>query len=268
VISPLSTPGTAQSLATYRRHSQEWEQSAERLTTGKRINHAKDDPSGLMAVAQLRMELAEFGGRLKGLKGSQQQSQIKESTLSAAQDVLVGLHDVIGAAAGGNLTADQLEVLQQQVDETIDALARLDASGQKTGIAASLSELRTGGSASLSGNLEAASAAVEAAGAALSGRRAAIGAYQRTTVDHMIEFTEDQILIHTDAISQIEDTDYLEEGSKFIRAKILLESTLLTMNIRQKQWADSVQDLLADAADQQDKLQLKSPDELAAAAVA
>ena len=253
MLSALSTPGTSQALANYRRQSQRWEESAERLTTGKRINHAKDDPSGIQAVAILRMEVANFNGQLKGLKAGEQQAQIQESAYSAAQDVLVGLHDLIGAAANG-LPSDQLEMLQNEVDETVTALKRLDLAGRGGGIADALAELQSGGSASLSGDLSKASALVEQAASGLSSRRAALAAYQRATVKPMSDLLQDQVIIHTEAISQIEDTDYAVEAPRFVEAKTLLDATLLTMGIRQKQWAESIQDLLKQAADEQHAL--------------
>lgn len=253
MLSPLSTPGTSQALANYRRQSQRWEESAERLTTGKRINHAKDDPAGIQAVAILRMEVANFNGQLKGLEAGERQAQIQESAYSAAQDVLVGLHDLIGAAANG-LSPEQLEMLQNEVDETVTALKRLDLSGRGGGIADALAELQSGGSASLSGDLSKASALVEQAARGLSTRRAALGAYQRASVGPILSLLQDQIIIHTDTISLIEDTDYAVEAPRFAEAKTLLDATLLTMALRQQQWAESIQDLLADAADQQQEL--------------
>lgn len=106
-----------------RRHQHDIGQSLERLATGKRINRASDDPSGLIAGEHL-------GGRLKELeqlllKGEEAMhyAGVADGALSVLSDLAAQLESTVLAAAnlGGGFEAER-EALQIEADSIIRAM--------------------------------------------------------------------------------------------------------------------------------------------------
>lgn len=91
------------------------ESSIQKITTGYRINQAKDDPAGL-AISQ------KMASQVAGLdKGTQNAQQTKDA-LNTADGALSGIGDALGRmkelavqASNGILTGDDRKVIQQEI---------------------------------------------------------------------------------------------------------------------------------------------------------
>ena len=98
----------------------------ERLATGKRINSAKDDPSGIIAVSLLRSDISAAKGQLKANQQLSSKLSIADSGLSQIGSLLNQAKSLIVASANtGALTGDQISANQMELDMLIDSIRRI-----------------------------------------------------------------------------------------------------------------------------------------------
>ena len=97
-----------------------------RLSTGLRINSAKDDPAGLIASENLRRDITVVN---KAITNSERASQLIATTEGALGQVSNLLNDIRGlvteAANSGALSADQIAANQLQIDSSLEAIDRI-----------------------------------------------------------------------------------------------------------------------------------------------
>jgi flagellin len=230
MLSPLSA-GALRALSAFHQQSQAWSQAAERLATGLRINRAADDPARLIAAVDLQRELVDLEARQSGLEAEDRTARLQESVLASSQEALYALQDLVGAAAG-EVDDVQIGVLQGEVDLAIEGLERLESYGPGFGLAAALAQLKSGGSASLSNDLGAAGNSVEAAAGLIARRRAMLGAYQRTRIEPQLRLTEDQLVLRSQALSELQDTDFSVEFARLNQSAALMRASLLAIRQR------------------------------------
>ncbi|MGD8453432.1 MAG: flagellin [Phycisphaerae bacterium] len=98
----------------------------ERLSTGLRINHGKDDPAGLIVSEHLR---AEVGAVSKAITNTQRAGLIIATTEGALDEVSSLLSDIQGliieAANEGALSEDEIKANQLQIDSAISSIERI-----------------------------------------------------------------------------------------------------------------------------------------------
>ncbi len=136
-------------------------------------------------------------------------------------------------AAGFTGTADAITVSGSALtmllgsdpnDTTRLALPRIN-SNSLGGAAGRLSDLRSGGSASLaSGNFAGAMEILNAAGSQIMTARARAGAFERFGIESTREVLNSSIVNISSAISQIADTDVAAESARLVRAMILADA--------------------------------------------
>lgn len=119
-------------------------QATERLSTGLRINHGRDDPAGLIGAEQLRGDLIQLSAESKVINSQRRQNHIQQSGRQTASDVLQEVRGLFVQASAGTSSAEERAAIQLQVDSSLNAL---DSLGSTTGFALpeSLDSLRTGG---------------------------------------------------------------------------------------------------------------------------
>jgi flagellin len=98
----------------------------ERLSTGLRINHGKDDPAGLIVSEQLRSEV----GAVRQASANTQRASLIVSTTEGALDEVASLlrsiqEKVVEAANTGALSPDEIQANQLQVDSAIASITRI-----------------------------------------------------------------------------------------------------------------------------------------------
>ena len=109
-------------------------QNSLRLTTLKRINSAKDDPSGVIQAAILQQELAAAEQVSSGITRA---NALLSTADSAMEEVLTNLNQartLVLQAAGGTLDAEEIAANQIQVDsilQAVDSLSRTQFAGQR-----------------------------------------------------------------------------------------------------------------------------------------
>ena len=235
-----------------------------KLATLQRINRASDDPAGLIAMEELSNELSAIEAAVQSADRTRAFTQIADSALSGAGDLLTNIQSNLVAAANDTLSAEEREALQYEVDASLDALNRLgettlggqavfgrsvqflsgaaatdvatltlpavdDTLGGATGV---LAELRSGGSASiLGGDLEAAFNIVEEARSQILSTRAEVGAFERYVSDSSQRVLEGMQVNLTSSLSAIRDADVAAESSNLVREMVIAQTSVLTAKL-------------------------------------
>jgi len=109
--------------------------SIERLSTGLRINAAKDDPAGLIASEVLRSEMK---GLESGIKNSVRASNVIATAEGALNEISALLIDIRGLlienANTGGMSDEELDANQLQVDSAINTIQRIANATEFEGI--------------------------------------------------------------------------------------------------------------------------------------
>jgi flagellin len=242
--------------------------SFERLATGKKINRASDDPSGMVSAEHLVTQEKTITKRIESIDREDAMLGAKEGAESVLSDQLLELGGlVVQNANSAGLTEEERKSIQTRTNSvlsTIDFLSNTQTfKGQQ--IISGFNSLTLGkitrtdpqhpdqthqlSLASLGGNglsslsAEDAQAVVTAASEGLSGHRAAIGArMDQLQSERRVSLSE---LENTSAArSAIQDTDYGIETAKLVRSQTLQSAALYTQQLASRQQADMVLELL------------------------
>ena len=91
--------------------------SLERLSSGLKINHAKDNPAGLAMAKRMNAQL-------EGLKGANQNAsdgvsviEIADGALSEVSDMLQRMNELSVKAANGVMTDDDRATVQAEIEQ-------------------------------------------------------------------------------------------------------------------------------------------------------
>ncbi len=238
----------------------------EKLATGLRINHGKDDPAGLITSENLRAVLAALDAETRVMQRVDSVANVAESALSEVSNLLsqaVGL--VVASANTAGVSDAERAAYQIELNSIVDAVNRIanttnfngdrlldgtatfNAGGIELtidsaatsdlgatdvdGTTRTLSDVTSGGALNLTdGNLEGALQTIRAAMDQVATQRGSIGAFQRNAVQSQI--TSNQIAFENVAAanSLIRDTDYAKETAALSRAELLNQSSIGVMS--------------------------------------
>jgi len=96
-----------------------------RLSTGKRINQAKDDPAGLVAVNAMNADLAAINAAIEGNQRSQSLLDTADATLLAVNDLVKEIENSVAKALDPTASSAQIAAWQSTVDQSLDAIDSL-----------------------------------------------------------------------------------------------------------------------------------------------
>lgn len=244
--------------------------SLERLATGKRINRASDDPSGLIAADGFAARGAEIRSEIKRLERAIYIGNAREGAQSAVGDLLIELEGlVVQAANTGATSREEREALQIEVDgilrgvefvisnsqfngiklfegQTLGSLGGLNAEGDERDY--TLADLGTGGRLNLiDGDLEKAQQLLGRSRDGNNFERADLGARIKNDFEARIDglYVELENLLSAESV--IRDTDYAVEVSNLVRAQVLREAATQSTLIARAQQAQATLALLGGA---------------------
>ena len=240
--------------------------SMERLSTGKRINSAKDDAAGLAIATSMTSQVRGMNQGMRNANDGISMAQTAEGALSEVTNMLQRVRElaVQGASdtySAGDRTKMQSEVTQLQAQIT-DVLANTEFNGNKlfdgTAGTAGTVKIQVGATASDTINLTfgnvSAGPGVAAALAVnlttpgatdlanistaldeISSTRANLGASQNRLESAINNLTSNATNL-SDARSRIEDADYSSETTAMAKAQILSQaSTAMLAQANQSQ---------------------------------
>ncbi|GDY12031.1 hypothetical protein LBMAG53_09090 [Planctomycetota bacterium] len=101
-------------------------QSIQRLSSGLRIEHASDDPVGLVMANGLRQQLAGLNRSVENAESGVSMIQTAEGSLDQISSLLSRARQLaIGAANGATVDPEQLVQYQRELSETIASVTRI-----------------------------------------------------------------------------------------------------------------------------------------------
>lgn len=263
--------GSLVGMRMYAQQTEAVNRSLHRLATGKRINRAADDPSGLIAAENLAARSGAIRTQIRSLERSQLHAAAKEGALSVISDMLVELEALtVTAANTGATSTEERDALQLEADGIIEGIDHILSTsrfngellfegqnatslGGVTGSLVSggpteqfdLSDLKTGESLNLvDGNHSLAQSLAEAVAGATAESRSALGALQKNYYDREISVLNRELESLADAESIIRDTDFAREVTELVRSQILQEAALRTILIAGNQHRTATLSLL------------------------
>ncbi|MFA4909449.1 MAG: flagellin [Desulfobacteria bacterium] len=234
--------------------------SVQRLSSGLRINSAKDDAAGLAISEKLRAHTRSINQAVRNSQDGISVSQTAEGALSEIGGLLARMRELAEQAANGSISASNRSDLDsefQQLKTEIDRIATvtefngtklIDGSQCAAGITlqvgfqgtiddritvmSGLTSVHSGSALALTGNYSAiisaaqatsVLAAIDSAISTVATRRATLGAVQNrldTTISNLRVASENL----TAADSRIRDADFAHETALFTRNQILVQA--------------------------------------------
>ncbi len=116
---------------------------SERLSSGKRINSAKDDAAGLAIVEALTASYRQRGVASQNVSYAQSATDIASSAISQISDISTRLSELAAQAANGTLSDTQRGALQSEYTQLTQEATRITQTTEFNG-----NNLFTGGSTS------------------------------------------------------------------------------------------------------------------------
>ena len=203
--------------------------SAEKISSGLRINVASDDPAGLVISEHLRSQIAGLNQNIENTSALIRKYETASSTVSELRSHLTELRSLaVGAAnEGGNSEAGQL-AYQRVAEHSVASFNRVietaDYNGANLldgseGSVAAVDEL-SGIDLSTAESAQASIAIIDNAAAKLDESQAEMGAYQKSELEARMSNLETTLGNLEAAESQIRDADIISEVSNFIASNI------------------------------------------------
>ncbi|MBO6513938.1 MAG: hypothetical protein JJ974_08245 [Phycisphaerales bacterium] len=249
-------------------HRADINQSLERLASGKKINRASDDPSGLVASTKLQASERSLQKRLTSFEHESASLGAQEGALSVLADLMIDLDALTVANANtGALSQEERDANTDQAQSIIAAIDQIQSTATFKGVdiltgfrAAELASItiestdpETGEPTFetktlvdlpelLESDPEAAQELAQLAASKVNNRRGAVG-NRLNAIDSQSRALQAELEGTTDALSQILDTDYAVETAKLVRSQILEQATTQTI-LTQRQQIESMLGLL------------------------
>lgn len=217
----------------------------EKLSSGKRINTASDDPAGLAIAESLRSNASTYTVAIRNANDAVSVMAIADTTLETASTITTRMSELASQAANGTLSDSQRMSIDQEYQSLKAELDRVQSNAQfngesvtgpksiQTGIdgsaqsqtiinAAEVSSSSLGLASTSLTTQAGARAALDAAKSAtntVANSRAELGA-QQSRIDTVVSNTFAMRENTTAAESQIRDADIAEEAMKLTALKI------------------------------------------------
>ena len=120
---------------TLNKNNQALQTSLQRLSTGYRINSAKDDPAGLIAAQNLSAEQAATQSAIGNAQRADNIISTAEGALGEVSNLLVSLQGLVGNSANSSgLSQDERNANQLQVDSILSTINRISNSASFEGV--------------------------------------------------------------------------------------------------------------------------------------
>ena len=100
-------------------------QSVQRLSSGLRINSAKDDAAGLAVRELIRMDVAALRQGSRNARDGISMLQAAEGGLSMIDDILVRMRELAEQSATDSYSATQVTIMQNEFDELASEITRI-----------------------------------------------------------------------------------------------------------------------------------------------
>jgi flagellin len=246
-------------------------QAMERLSSGKRINSAKDDAAGLAVATRMQAASRGFTQAIRNANDGISLAQTADSAAGSVSDILVRMRDLAMQASTGTLSDADRGLVQKEVTALISQIGDivgqttfngnklLDGSvtagfdiqtgintGEKVNITIGKLDATTLGVNALSvataSGATGALATLDTAITTVAGERANLGA-QQNRLEAAVDNLTSRVTNLDESRSRIEDADFSAESTKLAAAQILSQAST-AMLAQANQSAQGVMNLL------------------------
>jgi flagellin len=241
--------------------NQALQQAMERLSTGKRINSARDDAAGLAIASNMTSQIRGMNQAIRNANDGISFAQTAEGALNEVTNMLQRVRELAVQGASGTYSDDdranlqaEVEQLGAQIDDIVantkfNGVGVFDASGVTVSIqtgsgSADQTDLTVTGfdiSAASGSDVGTAAGAttalddVDTALKAVATTRASLGAGQ-SRLESVVNNLSNSVTNLSDARSRIEDADFSAESTNLAKAQILSQaSTAMLAQANQSQ---------------------------------
>jgi len=102
--------------------------SMERMTTGYKINSAKDDTAGITVATKMETKLSSVAIAEQNLELGSSMLDTLEGNYGVLQDHLQRIRDLTEQSANGTYSSDSLLALKSEISQRLDEMSRVSAS--------------------------------------------------------------------------------------------------------------------------------------------
>ncbi|MEC8308243.1 MAG: flagellin [Pseudomonadota bacterium] len=125
------------------------EQAMERLSSGLRINSAKDDAAGLAITQKMTADIKGLAVAVRNANDGMSMAQTAEGAMGEITDILQRMRELSAQAANGTMSADNRAAIQAEMDQLINEVDNISEKTNFNGIklldgTASVVQLQTG----------------------------------------------------------------------------------------------------------------------------
>ena len=233
----------------------------ERLSTGKRINSAKDDAAGLAISSSMTSQIRGMGQAIRNANDGISLAQTADGALGEVTNMLQRIRELAVQSASGTYSDDDRANLQSEVDQLGDQIDAVISDTKFNGVAVFGSTdvsvaIQTGSNSGDTTTLTVTGLDVSAASGsdigtdtgagtalddvddalkAVATTRASLGAGQ-SRLESVVNNLSNQVVNLSDARSRIEDADFSAESTNLAKAQILAQaSTAMLAQANQSQ---------------------------------
>ncbi|MEG3124390.1 flagellin N-terminal helical domain-containing protein [Sphingomonas sp. GB1N7] len=242
------------------------QQSIERLSTGKRINSAKDDAAGLAIASSMTSQIKGMNQAVRNANDGMSMAQTAEGGLGEVTNMLQRIRELAVQSASGTYSNDDRTNLQAEVTELTGQITDIVANSKFNNVnlfdgsagaaadgnvkiqvganAADTVTLKltaldltaaTGVSIADAGDASTALATLDTALTTVNTARASLGASQNR-LQSVVNNLTSNVTNLTDARSRIEDADFSAETTNLAKSQILSQaSTAMLAQANQSQ---------------------------------
>ena len=213
----------------------------EKMASGWRINRASDDPAGLVISEQMRSRIASLNQEMSNISMQIDKYETGSSALLQMRDQLTQMRSLAVAATNGAVNDEATQqAYQSAVDNLVQSYNQVieqTSFGNQTlldgseGSIAAVAEMPPLDLSSPEAAEEAISTIDETIGR-IDSCLVDLGATQENGLEARLRNLRIEAENLTAAESQIRDTDYALEYSRFLQGKLLLESSMSLMAYR------------------------------------
>jgi len=220
------------------RNQDELNTALERLATGKQVNRASDDPSGMISINAHEAEIYSLNKEFDAITQQESYLGAKEGGLSVLSDLIIDLESLIVEAANtGGLSQSEIDAKAQEAQSIIngiDSIARTTMFKGESVLQEYTSDFIDEDLGNIAELLrkdpEKAQAVAERAREKISTTRGAIG-NTLNEIDSRKNVIGETLVNLNASLSSIQDTDYAKETAKLVRAQILESATIAAIDI-------------------------------------
>lgn len=108
--------------------------ASSKLTSGKRINSAKDDPAGLAIANLMNSQIRSNNQSIRNANDGISFTQVADGALSGANDILQRVRELAVQAGNGTLNANNRNTIQNEIDQLSNQLSDIGKNTKFNGI--------------------------------------------------------------------------------------------------------------------------------------